>query len=85
MTASKYAKELSEMMALWNCGEREAAQQFLHAIYISEGNKPETAAAFINTLSDEDLFRSFDKVLDTCRKVSPSSAINLLDLKPVRA
>ena len=84
MTICKYGKELAEMMTLWNCGEKEAAQQFLQAIYIAEGNRPNAAAEFINTLSDDELANSFSKVLDACRKVSHSDAINLLDLKPTR-
>lgn len=85
MTVSRYGKELAEMSKLWNCGEREAAQQFLQAIYIAEGNSPETAAEFINTLSDNDLASSFSKVMDACRKTSFSNGINLLELKPARA
>ena len=85
MTVRKYGKELAEMSALWNCGEREAAQQFLQAHYIARGNSPKAAADFINCWNDDDLARSFVAVMASCRGESSPAEIDLLELKPTRA
>ena len=67
MSAYRYGNELAEMMKLWNCGEREAAQQFLQAYYILKGNRPATTD-FVNTWSDDVLFSGYVAVMDDSRK-----------------
>lgn len=81
MTVSRYGKELAEMMTLWNCGEKEAAQQFIQAYYILKGNRPEAAADFINTWQDDVLFCAFIAIMDDSRKQKKD--IDLLALEPV--
>ena len=80
MAFTKYNSELSEMAAMWNCGEREAAQQLLQSYYILKGNRP-ALTDFVNTWSDDVLFCSYLAVMDESRK-SPLS-IDLLALEPV--
>ena len=81
MTVSRYGKELAEMMTLWNCGEREAAQQFLQAYYILKGNRPEAAAECVNSWQNDVLFGSFIRVMDDLRK--PPKNTDLLPPDPV--
>ena len=78
MTVRKYGKELAEMAALWNCGEREAAQQFLQAHYIARGNSLKAAADFISSWNDDDLSRGFVAVMEFCRGEATPAEIDLL-------
>lgn len=82
MTVLRYGKELAEMSVLWNCGEKEAAQQFLQAYYILKGNRPEAAADSINSWSDDVLFCLYVAVMDDSRR--QTNDIDLLALEPVR-
>ena len=81
MAVSRYGKELAEMSKRWNCGEKEAAQQFIQAYYILKGNRPEAAADFINTWSDDVLFCAYVAVMDDSRRQKKD--IDLLALEPV--
>jgi hypothetical protein len=82
MTVSRYGKELAEMMKLWNCDERTTIQQFLQAIYIAKGNRPEAVAEWSKHYSNEELARQFVAVMDASRK--ELSFIDLLALQPTK-
>ena len=81
MTVYRYGKELSEMMKLWNCDERAAAQQLLQAYYILKGNRPSATADFVNTWSDDILLAIYVNVMDDSRRQKKD--IDLLALEPV--
>ncbi len=83
MKTTAYRKELTEIMTLWNCGEREAVQKFLQSIYIAKGNKPQTAADFLNHLSDAELLRVFATVMDCGRREMSFITLDLLAIQPV--
>lgn len=83
MTIAKHKKELAEMMRLWNCGEREAIQQFLHAIYIAKGNRPDATAEFINHLPDDELARVFIAVMEYGHKELSFINPDLLAIQPI--
>ena len=80
MAFTKYNSELSEMAAMWNCGEREAAQQLLQSYYILKGNRP-ALTDFVNTWSDDVLFCSYIKMMDESRTREKDT--DLLALEPV--
>lgn len=79
MAFTKYHSELSEMAAMWHCGEREAAQRFLQTYYILKGNRP-ALTDFVNTWSDDALFCSYIALMDNSRKQQKD--IDLLALEP---
>lgn len=81
MKPIRYGKELAELTEIWNCGECEAVQHFLHAIYIARGHRPTAAAEIFKGMTDDALSRVFVEVMDETRKPRPS--IDLLDLQPV--
>ena len=81
MTVSRYGKELAEMSKRWNCGEKEAAQQFIQAYYILKGNRPEAAAECVNSWQDDVLFCAFIAIMDDSRR--QWNDIDLLTLEPV--